>query len=151
MENSKLRSMTSKETESRKCKLKRSEGLIEKGVDVRSALLDEVPTKVATKLGEMLGSRINHRDLMSAAVSSHLSEIVSTLQRLGVRSTPKGKQRPRKFDRLAWEALEAAEKVCGLPKVVLLRACLSLLAREGVIRVDLQACLEEITEMGGLR
>ena len=76
---------------------------------------------MATKLGEMLGSRINHRDLISAAVSSHLSEIVSTLQRLGVRSTPKGKQRPRKFDRLAWEALEAAEKVCGLPKVVLLR------------------------------
>ena len=97
----------------------------------------------------MLGSRINHRDLMSAR-SAPLSEIVSTLQRLGVRSTPKGKQRPRKFDRLAWEALEAAEKVCGLPKVVLLRLS-ALLAREGVIRVDLQACLDEITEMGGLR
>jgi hypothetical protein len=148
---SKTRSITSKEAEIRKRQLKRSEGLIEKGVDVSIALLDEIPTEVAAKLIKMLGFRINHRDLMSAAISSHLPEILRTLLRLGIRSAPKGNQRPRKFDALAWESLEAAEEVCGLPKVVLLRACLSLLAKRGVTRVDLQASLDEIIGMGDQR
>ena len=59
-----------------------------------------------------------------------------------------GKQRPRKFDSVAWQGLEAAESVTGLPKVLLLRASLSLLAKRGVRRIDLKACLDEIAEMG---
>jgi hypothetical protein len=137
--------MTTEMVESRKRELKQSSGLIEKSVDVSRKLLDEIPT---TQLVEKLGSEVNHRDLMSAAISSHLPNIVSALLGLGIRQMPKGKQRPRTFDIKAWQSLEAAEKICGLPKVELLRACLYLLARKGVTQVDLQVSLDAINEVG---
>ena len=151
MKKSKPGRMTSQEAETKKRELKRSGGIIQKGVDISSALIEGLPSEVATKLSKMLRSKANTRDLMSAAVSSFLPEVVSALLRIGIRRTPSGKQRPRKFDSVAWQGLEAAESVTGLSKVLLLRSCLSLLAKKGVTRVDLQACLDEITEMGDER
>jgi hypothetical protein len=142
---------TSQEAEARKRELKRSEGMIEKGVDISSMLLESPPAKVTTKLSEMLESTANSRDLMSAAVSSFLPEIVSTLLRIGIQRRPSGKQRPRTFDLVAWQSLEAAESVTGLSKVLLLRACLTLLAKRGVTRIDLTAALEEITKLASSR
>ena len=142
---------TGQQAEIRKRELKRSEGLLEKGIDVPRHLLDGLSSEMTSKLVDILESRINHRDLMSAAISSYLPKIVRTLLQLGIKSTLKGNQRPRKFDTLAWKSLEAAESITGLPKVVLLRACLSLLAEGGATQVDLTSSLNEITEMGRQR
>lgn len=139
---------TGRAAEVRKRALKRSEGLIEKGIDVPSDLLDGLPPKISSQLQDILESRITYRDVMSAAIASHLAKTVRTLHKLGFRNTPKGNQRPRKLDLLAWKALEAAESVTGIAKVVMLKACLSQLAERGVTRVDLQACLDEIARMG---
>jgi hypothetical protein len=138
--------ISSREAEARKRALKRSGVMIDKGIDIPNALLDGLPAEVGAKLGEILGSKATTRDVLSAAVSGYLAEVVSGLLRLGIRRTRSGKQRPRKFDSVAWECLEAAESVAGLSKVLLLRACLSLLAERGVARVDLQAALDELTE-----
>ncbi len=143
--------MTSQEAEFRKRELKRSEGMIEKGVDISNDLLEGLPAEVLTRLSKILGSKANTRDVMSASISSFLPEVVSTLLRIGIRRTPSRKQRPRNFDSLAWKSLEAAESVTGLPKVLLLRACLSQLPKKGVTRIDLQACLDEITKMAPQR
>ena len=143
----KPRLKTGQVAETRKRELKRSEGLIEKGIDVPSYLLEGLTSDQRSKLEDMFESRVTHRDLMSAAISSYLPQIVGTLLQLGIRKTPKGNQRPRKFDVLAWKSLEAAESVTGLPKVVLLRACLSLLDERGATQVDVKACLDEISEM----
>ena len=97
--NSRLK--TGQQAEIRKRELKRSEGLLEKGIDVPRHLLDGLSSEMTSKLVDMLESRINHRDLMSAAISSYLPKIVRTLLQLGIKSTPKGNQRPRKFDTLA--------------------------------------------------
>jgi hypothetical protein len=134
----------SHEVELRKRELKRSDGIILKGVDVSGDLLDKIPTE---QLTEILGPRIGQRDLISAAVSNHLAELVRALRQLGIRRTPKGRQRPRKFDVAAWQCLEIAEEISGLPKVVLLRACLSLMAEGGGTRVDLQASRNELLEI----
>jgi hypothetical protein len=144
VENDQRRPKTYEEVEMHKKNLKRSLDVIEKNVELSIDLPDALPT---AQLADILGAGVNHRDLLSAAVSSHLTAVVSGLLELGFRNAPKGKPRPRAFDLLAWESLEAAEHVCGLPKIVLLRACLALLARKGVTRVDLQATLDEIGEL----
>jgi hypothetical protein len=139
------RPISSKEAESRKREIKRSGELIEKGVDVPAVLLESIPERVVGDLAAILGARVGHRDLISAAISSHLPGIVRTLVSIGIEKSSKGQQRPRKFDEAAWGALESAEQVVGLPKVVLLRAALTLLARQGVTRVDLQECRDQIS------
>jgi hypothetical protein len=148
MQEGTLKKITSQEAAVRKREVKRAGPIIEKGVDISNDLLDVLPSEVITKLSRMLGSPANTRDLFSAAVSSFLPEIVAVSLRAGIRTSSSGKQRPRKFDSVAWQALEAAEAVTGLSKVQLLRACLHLLAEKGLRRVDLQASLDEITKMG---
>jgi hypothetical protein len=145
VENEQTGPATYSEVEAHKKKLKHSFDVIEKNVELSKELLEALPT---APLAEILGAAINVRDLLSAAVSGHLTDVVSGLLELGFRNAPRGKPRPRSFDSLAWESLEAAEKLCGLPKIALLRACLVLLARKGVTRVDLQATLDQIREMG---
>ena len=110
-------------------------------------LFDGIPAEVTKKLHKLLGFDPNTRDVISASISGHLPEIVSTLLRIGIRRSPSGRQRPRKFDTVAWQNLEAAEQVTGLSKALLLRACLALLAKKGVTRLDLESSLEEINRM----
>jgi hypothetical protein len=145
VENEQTRPETYAEIEAGKQNLKRSFDVVEKNVELSRDLLEALP---AAQLAEILGAGANHRDLLSAAVSGHLTDVVSGLLELGFCNAPKGKPRPRAFDSLAWQSLEAAEKLCGLSKIALLRACMVLLARRGVTRVDLQATLDEIREMG---
>ena len=135
------------EVEARKRDQKRAGHMIEKGVDISSTLIDQIPAEIVTRLSAILGSEASTRDLFSAAVSGFLPEVVSTLLQIGIRQSPSGRQRPRKFDSVAWKGLEAAETITGLPKVLLLRACLSLLAKRDIKRIDLQATLDEINEL----
>jgi hypothetical protein len=120
--------------------------MVDKGIDLSNELLDALPAEVGAKLSEALGSKATTRDVLSAAVSGYVEEVVSAVERVGVRRTPSGKQRPRKFDSVAWECLEAAESVTGLSRVQVLRACMSLLAERGVAQLDLQAALDGLTE-----
>ena len=73
-----------------------------------------------------------------------LAQSGAPLAQLGFEPHLVQRQRPRVFDPGAWEALERAETLVGLPKVQLLRAALVLLARDGPTRVSLRAAIEEL-------
>jgi hypothetical protein len=130
-----------------KCKRARKgadDATISKGIDLGN-LLEELPTSVVDELRQVLGSsEITNRDLISAAVSSHLPQIVRNLQLLGFEPHRESHQRPRAFDAAAWTALERSEALVGISKIQLLRAAIILLAREGPGSVSLRKALEEI-------
>jgi hypothetical protein len=119
--------MSTYQVEEIKRKIKRSGVMMQKDMDLANELFDGIPEEVTKKLHKLLGFEPNTRDLISASISSYLPEIVSTLSRIGIRSWTSGRQRPRKIDTVAWKNLEAAEDVTGLSKVLLLRACLTLM------------------------
>ena len=98
-------------------------------------------------VSNMLGSQASTSDLFSAAVSSFLPEVVPTLLRIGIRRMSSGKQRPR--GRLGRLARPGSRRICDRSPQSAPAACVpSLLAKRGVRRIDLKACLDEIAEMG---
>ena len=139
--------MTSKDAETRKRKLKLAGDMIEKGVDISNELIDELPPEVVRTLSDMLGSQAAPRNLFTRRSAASSRRSCPPSYGSGSGATPSGRQRPRKFDSVAWQALGAAESATGLSTIQLLRTCLFLLAKSGVRRIDLQAALDEITKM----
>jgi hypothetical protein len=82
--------------------------------------------------------------MMSAAIASHLPQVVELLLTAGFAKANKEKQRPRAFDIEAWQCLVAAAELVDVSKVALLRAALTLLICQGVKEVSLPKCLERL-------
>ena len=131
---------------------KRSVGIESKTVDIAADLFDGIDAdarrEVAAALGVNGPEDVGNRDVLSAAVASHLPTVVSSLRAAGLVRQPKGKQRPRAIDAGAWLCLVEAEKLVDVHAVSLARAALVMMAREGVAGVDLRACLEALVAMG---
>lgn len=133
------------QAEERKRQIKGCDELLTKGVDLDDALLD-LPKKVVDQLVRRLEWKINNRDVLSASISSYLVEIVDQVLAAGIKATESGGQRPRRFDKAAWDALELAEEITGLSKIALLRAALVRLAQDGLVEVDLKHCVNLLSK-----
>jgi hypothetical protein len=70
------------------------------------------------------GQRATSQKVIDFAVDHHLSEIRTTLHRLGFRNHPLGKPKPKRISKRALEALKLASSESGVSAAALLRACL---------------------------
>jgi hypothetical protein len=70
------------------------------------------------------GQRATSQKVIDFAVDHHLSEIGTTLRRLGFRNHPLGKPKPRRISKRALEALKCVSSESGVSAAALLRACL---------------------------
>ena len=121
--------------------------ILHKGVDVGDLL--NLPPHIIEGLTAKLGWSPSSRDVISAAIASYLPELIEQLNRLGFQPPADRHQRPRPFDREAWEMLEAGEARTSLPKIQLLRAVLVRLAREGGRTIDVGAAAAAMAASGG--
>ena len=145
--------------ERKKRLIKNSGGVLQKGLSIPDDLFElppDVLLQVAASLGvseaetrddDSLRKAVNHRDLMSAAVAAHLSELVSALLKAGLGPQHKPSRRPRAIDEACFECLQQASEVIDVSMAQLLRACLGRLAYQGGGNVDLQKCLQELQKI----
>jgi hypothetical protein len=139
--------------ELQKRKLKGCSGLVTKGVDIDHDLYASVSDATRKQVAAILEDpdhpdEISSRDLMTAAIATHLPAIVAALRELGFGVRTGGKQRPRAFDDAAWQCLMRAEELVAVSAVSLARATLTLLAARGANSVNLQDCLRDMDRLG---
>lgn len=130
------------QAETRRRAIKQAGRIAQKVLDVPHELVEAVGGKLHAELvcaleAEDYPSDVGSRDLLSAGVASHLPDLVSQLEVLGIRRTP-AVRRAWKVDENAWRCLVQAADLTGLPIATLAKACLVLLADRGLGNLDLE-------------